>query len=1075
MGTDESERKDTGDSPAPAEDPSPGADRGESGREKAPADASGGEAPPAADAGRPPAGVPGGEVPEHADPADIETPPDGADGESASEGAPVPAVAEARKKVPIVAIGASAGGLEALQAFFSKVPPDSGIGFVVITHVRPGRQSILPELLENVASIPVSASEDAVKVEPNRAIVAKDSLLRIDDGVLYSLTEDDEPQAVHHPVDWFFRSLADDQQEHAICIVLSGSGNDGAIGLRAVKAAGGMVMVQQPETAKYAGMPDSALATRLADYVLPPERLPEALIEYCRGPFLRAVPRRARPELPEDAVQSILVRLRSHSGQDFTCYKRSTMSRRIRRRMNVHHIDDPREYLRHLRENPAEMDALLQELLISVTNFFRDGEAFDALADNAVPRLLEQRDDGHLLRVWVPGCATGEEAYSVAILLHEQVRRRERLHEIQMFATDLDARAIEVARGGLYPEGVAADISPERLKQYFTKEDGSYRIHKNIRDMIVFAVQNVISDPPFTRMDLIVCRNLLIYLDAVAQQEVLRAFHYALQPGGLLFLGSSETPGEAGRLFTTVDNRHKILLRRETPQPTFPAAPHPPRRARRPEAGPAAGEGRDEAGGLASAAGGPAGARLSRTIERALLDRFAPCSAVTDEHGTVSYIHGQGGMYFQPEQGQPRNDILRMAREGLALPLASALREAAREGRQAVRRGLRVRTNGEHVRCDLTVRPLTSPASLRGLLLVTLAPAEDADGAEGDQGDQGLGPAPAPGAGPAEREDIERELRCTRESLQSTVEELETSNEELRSSNEELQSTNEELQSANEELETSKEEMQSLNEELNTVNAELESKVDALARSNDDMSNLLNSMQVATIFLDGDLRVKRYTERARDVVRLIDSDIGRPLSDLTSTLDYPDLVEDCRKVLATLSPVEREARDADGRWQLVRLLPYRTADNVIDGLVLTVVDITRTKGAESDYQAALAGRDLFRGIVETVRQPLLVLHASLEVVLANAAFHRTFRTHAEDTDGRALSSLGDGQWDLPELRELLEDVLPEDNAVSGYRVEGEFPWIGRRAFLVNARRLRPGGDRGDMILLAFEDVTGREP
>lgn len=958
--------------------------------------------------------------------------------------APSPAV------LPIVAIGASAGGLEALQEFFSKMPADCGMGFVVITHVRPGRESLMPELLAHVTDMQVVATEDDIRVEPNKIIVAKDSLLDISGGVMRSAEGDSTPETMYHPIDHFFRALAADQQEHAICIVLSGSGNDGTLGVKAIKAAGGMVMVQDSASAKYPAMPDSAQATGLADYALPPGQMPAVLVEYCRGPYLKLAHPAEAVALPDDAIQAVLVRLRAHSGQDFTCYKRSTMSRRIERRMNVHHIHEPREYVRFLRENPRELDILRQELLISVTSFFRDPEAFEALAEKGMAPQLAEHQDGQTYRTWIPGCATGEEAYSIAMLLHEQLRKAERLCEVQIFATDLDEQAIDIARGGLYPEGIGADVSQQRLSQFFSREDGAFRIHKNIRDMIVFAVQNVVSDAPFTRMDMVVCRNLLIYLDALAQQRVLQAFHYALRPGGLLFLGTSESTGEASRLFDVIDGKNKVLRRKEVPgdaqlAPGVSIRPH----ARR------------EKGQERAAADVAPGLQVSRSIERLLLERFAPAAAVVDEQGTITYVHGRLGQYLEPEQGQPRNNILEMAREGLGPTLVTALRKAKREGREILHRSIRVRTNGDHVHVDLSVRPLTAPETVRGLLLVTFQPAGEPVPPSPQTEQEAAHEATA-------REQMERELQYTRENLQTTIEELQTANEELKSSNEELQSTNEELQSGNEELETSREEMQSLNEELNTVNAELQSKVSALARVNDDMTNLLNSMQVATIFLDRDLKVKRYTNKARDIIRLIESDIGRPLSDLTSSLRYGELVEDCGRVLASLVPQEKEVQDDTGQWYQVRLMPYRTSDNVIDGVVLSLVDISQTKQGELK---ARAGRAYFESIVQTVRQPLIVLDGNLRAVTANEAFYRTFDTQPRGTQGVLIYDLGNHQWDIPELRQLLEKILPERNVMTDFRVEHDFPGAGRRTFLLNARRLQQDEKEPALILLVFEDVT----
>ncbi len=951
------------------------------------------------------------------------------------------------QKILIVAIGASAGGLEALREFFAKMPVDTGMCFVVVTHVQPKRESLLPELLAAVTSIPVVTGEESIPIEPNTIIIAKDSLLTICDGMLRPLESDSIPETAHHPIDYFLRELAANQKEHAICVVLSGSGNDGTLGLKAIKAAGGMAMVQDPQTAKSTGMPSAAQATNLTDYVLAPGEMPAALVAFSRRAYLKSGPQPEWPLLPEDAIHGILLRLRAHTGQDFTGYKKNTISRRIERRMNVHHIDEPQAYLRYLYDNSRELNVLLQELLISVTGFFRDPEAYNAL-EKALQTQLTGRKEGHQIRVWIPGCATGEEAYSIAILLEEQIRRAGRAYGFQIFATDLDERAIEIARSGLYPEGVAADISQERLQQFFSREDGTYRIHKSIRESVVFAVQNVTSDPPFTRIDLIVCRNLLIYLNTAAQRRVFAAFHFALRSGGLLFLGTSETPGETGRLFDLLDARHKILRRREIAEPIHPALTIP--------ANPRSGE----HAGSEEKRGSIMGTEFSRSIERLLLNQFVPCSIVVEDRGNILYVFGRSGQYLEPPQGPPRNNVVDMAREGLAGILAKALREAKEMNHEVIRRGIRVRTNGDYSATDLIVRPLTAPESLRGLLLITLQPSRVDDTKAVPELDR------LPG-----RETVNNDLQQTRETLQSTIEELETTNEELLSSNEELQSTNEELQSANEELESSKEELQSVNEELSTVNAELQAKISALGQAGDDMTNLLNSTQVATVFLDRELRVKRYTNQARNVIRLIESDVGRPLSDLTSSLDYGGLVEDCQNVLANLIPQEKEVCDTACKWHLVRLVPYRTSENVIDGVVITIVDIDRTKKAELD---ARTGLHYFENIVQTVREPLVVLDSDLRVVSANLAFYRVFGIRYKQIEGMLIYEINDRLWDIHELRKLLEDILPSRSVMTDFFVEHDFPQIGRRTFLLNARLVQQNEKERGLILLAFEDITKRD-
>lgn len=964
-----------------------------------------------------------------------------------------------RAKLPIAAIGSSAGGLEALQEFFHHMPAESGIGFVVITHLHPGHVSMLPEILAKATKMPVAEATDGTRVKPNHVYVAAPGgVINIAKGVLHR-AEADGTESPHLPIDHFFRSLASDQREHAICLVLSGTGTDGTLGMRAIKAESGMAMVQDPPSAKYAGMPASARSTGLADYVLPASGMPEQLVAYVAGPYLGLRRRVVEPPpFPIEPLQRILAMLRARTGHDFTCYKTSTIRRRIARRMNVHHVEEPSDYVRYMQENPHELDMLFSELLISVTSFFRDPKVFEALAEGPVSDLLRSRDTTHALRAWICGCASGEEAYSIAIVLDECIKRLGKRLDVQLFATDLDAQAVDAARSGAYGSGITADVSKERLDRYFIREDNIYRVRKDIREMLVFATQNVLKDPPFTRLDLIVCRNLLIYLDGEAQKGLLPAFHYALQPGGLLLLGPSETIGESQELFDTVDNKAKIFRRRETSVSVYPIP-------KMPQA-----TGSQDLIALRQSGAPAEESATVVTVRRLLLERFAPTSVVVNEHGTIVYIHGRTGAYLEPAEGQPRNNIIEMARPDLGTALAGAIRRASVDKVEVVRRGVILHTNGQPSSVDLSVSPITEPEGLRRLLLVTIQPS----------------PSPAPDLPPARKgkkeeradageltreEELELELQYTKESLQTTIEELETSNEELKSSNEELQSTNEELQSSNEELETSREEMQSLNEELTTVNAELQVRLDELARANDDMQNLLNSTRVATIFLDNDLCVQRYTEQARELFHLIPTDVGRPLTDLAFNLECDSLAEDCRAVLRTLQCSEREVCAKGGPWHLMRIMPYRTAEDVIDGVVLTFMDIDRPKRAEHRAEVA---RDYFQSIVQTMREPLLVLDVDLRVVLANEGFCAMFQTSLAEVEGQLLYELGGGEWDVRELRNLLEDVLPENNAFCDLRIEHEFGRIGHRAFLLNARRLTGNIGEVGMILLAMEDVTGKK-
>ncbi|MEW6754046.1 MAG: CheR family methyltransferase [Candidatus Latescibacterota bacterium] len=618
-------------------------------------------------------------------------------------------------------------------------------------------------------------------------------------------------------------------------------------------------------------------------------------------------------------------------------------------------------------------------------------------------------------------------------------------------ATDLDAQAVETARAGVYPEGISADVSPARLARYFAPAEGAFRVRPEIREGLVFAVHDLLKDPPFTQLDLIVCRNVLIYLGTEAQQRLLPLLHYALRPGGLLFLGSAEGLGGIEARFATVDSRWRIYRRLESAVAGAPVLPVRPR---------------EGLGGLApgTAAPAPEPGGLAPQVQRLLLARFAPACVLVDGQGNVVYVQGRTGLYLEPAQGRSRHSLVDMAREGLGAALATALRQAQATNQEVRRPGVRVRTNDAFTRVDVAVAPVDQPEALRGLFLVTFAPALERP--EPRPEEPGA-PAAAP---PTGEEELRRELQHTRESLQSTVEALETANEELRSSNEELQSTHEELQSSNEELETSKEEMESLNEELATVNAELRTKAEALALSHDDLQNLLNSIQVACVFLDEQLQVKRYTEKARDLIPLIDSDVGRPLADLATNLDYDGLLADGRRVLETLMPQVTEVRDRDGHWHLLRVLPYRTARNVIAGVVITLVNIDRAKTAEQTEAVAAAARDLFASIVQTVRAPLQVLDTDLQVVQANAACHRAFGTRPDQVVGGLLYALGEGRWDLPPLRERLGRLLTDDTPFEDLEVKQASASSGPRRFLLNARRLEQAPGLPALILLAMEEA-----
>jgi two-component system, chemotaxis family, CheB/CheR fusion protein len=955
----------------------------------------------------------------------------------------------------VVGIGASAGGLEALEEFFRHISPNSGMSFVVVSHQHSGHVSLLPSLLGRCTAMPVVEATDGMVVQVNRVYLAPGGTnLAILHGTLH-IMEPHSQERVPLPIDYFFRSLAEDQKQRAVGIILSGTGTDGTLGLRAIKAESGMTIAQEPQGAKYQGMPSSAVAAGVVDVVQPADRMSDPLRAYARSLTKTTLP------LPErdasQTLQKIFILLRDRSGNDFSLYKENTINRRIERRMNVHQIENLRQYLRFVLANPHELDALFQELLIGVTSFFRDPPAFETLVDKVLPSLVEGKAEGATLRVWVAGCSTGEEAYSLAILLKEFLTQRKLRLTIQIFASDLDSRAIEMARTGLYPVGIAGDIAPERLQRFFTKEDSSYRVKKEIRDLVVFATHNILTDAPFTKLDLLSCRNLLIYLEAKAQQKLLPLFHYALKPSGILCLGSSETIGGFESLFTVVERKWKIFRRTAEPS-TYP-------RLERFPGGLMKGTPESRADPeVFLTASRPAS--IPHLIQQLLVSRFAPAAVIVNERGEVVYIHGHIGDYLEPAPGPPTHHVMEMAREGLAQDLAIALHQAAGREEEVVRHDVQVRANGDFILVNLTVKRIAEPEALQGLFLVTF------DQARPDKAKtvarKGASARKATRLKKGEA-GLLRELEFTKQRLQQAIEELQTSNEELKSTNEELQSTNEELQSTNEELETAKEELQSLNEELLTVNAELQGKLDALSDANDDLQNLMNSTEIATIFLDNDLRIKRFTSAAKRVSNLIAIDVGRPLSDIVSKLTYGGWLEDAQDVLQSLVVKEREVEADDGSWFLMRILPYRTSKNAIDGLVLTFLDITDMKAAE---QMVISSRGFAASIVETVREPLLVLDNQLRVVSANQSFYRTFQVPPREVEQQLLYHVCHGAWNIPDLRVLLEEILPKRTSFQDFIVDQTFPHIGRKVLALNGRRLEQAAAQPERILLAIEEIRG---
>lgn len=949
----------------------------------------------------------------------------------------------------IVGIGGSAGGLEAFEQFISAVPPDTGMAFVVVQHLDPNYKAKLPELLQRGTALPVLQVEDGMAVEPNHIyVIPPNKDLSILDGA-FQLIDPAGPRGLRLPIDFFFRQLAADQGDKAVGIILSGMGSDGSSGLKAIKEKMGMTMAQIPESAKFDGMPRSAVDTGLVDYILTPAEMPARLVEYSRH-ITVAVRKEPAPlaEKTSTAIQKVLLLLRAYTKHDFSLYKRDMIYRRIKRRMSVHLIENTGDYLRYLQENPHELELLFRELLIGVTNFFRDSEAFDALKEQLIAHVVKPREIGSTLRAWIVGCSTGEEAYSIAMLLSECLDSLEGRggFDIQIFATDIDKEAVDAARRGVYKSNITADVSPERLKRFFVRDEDTYRLKREIREMVVFAPHDIISDPPFTKMDIVSCRNLLIYFSAELQKRVLPILHYSLNPGGILFLGTSEGTGGMREMFSSLDNKHKVFQRKLL---VGKAAPLylPPLRA-------------------LAATGGQvvvheeAEVAAPTLVQQLLLESFAPPAALVNENGDILFISGRTGKYLEPSPGKANLNIHAMAREGLKYELAGVIQRVAREKSEAVIKNIKVKTNGDHWQIvNVTITPVHEPHGSGDLALVVFQDVETPKPVRSRVSKTAAGRSAA-------LAEMEQELARTKERLEATIRQAEAVQEENQSTNEEFQSANEELQSTNEELMTSKEEMQSLNEELITVNAELQSKVDELSRSNSDMNNLLNSTEIATIFLDADLRIRRFTPHMADIFNMIESDIGRPITDLASSLYYDDLAVDATRVLETLASKEVRVSSGDGRRLVLRIMPYVTTDKVVDGVVITISDITA-----SLKESLKAEEGFARNVVDAVREALLVLDARLTVVTANPSFYRIFDVAPESTEGRRVYGLGGGQWNIPALRELLEDILPGKTEFNGFPVEHDFPGIGRKSMLLNARRIKRE-DGEDFILLAIEDVTG---
>lgn len=946
------------------------------------------------------------------------------------------------EQFPVIGIGASAGGLEAFSSLFNKMPEDTGMAFILIQHIAPSHVANVVGLIQKQARMPVlEVKNGGIKIEPDHLyMIPQNREISVVDGTI-ELEEEIEPRMMHS-VDVFFRSLADDLKDRAICIILSGTGTDGTAGAREVKAQTGLVIVQDPNQAGYSGMPRSAIDAGVADMVLPTEEMAEKLIEYVRGAYGKPAQRR-REALEEstDLLQTIFKIIKSKTRRDFSGYKVSTVNRRIEHRMSINKIQEIEDYIRLLRESPDEVQGLVKDFLIQVTSFFRDPEAFEVVKKH-LKELIKGKGHREEIRAWTVGCSTGEETYSVAILIDECLTELDRDNDFHVFGTDLDACGIDIARAGVYPESIEADVSAKRLKKYFAKEESRYRIRRELRERLVFAVHDLIADAPFSHMDLVLARNLLIYLDGDTQKKVIPVMHYGLNEGGIFFMGTAETIGEAHEdMFETLDRKWRIYRAKADKHGTLPIADFREYAYHSVDTGR---EGRKEQK-IAPVAD------AEKTLVKAM-----PPAVLTDKNLNILFVHGETGKYLQLGEGRPSNRLLDMARESIRVSLATAAHLALTEDRVVTREGIRARINGDSIRVKITVKPVRE----REVCLVVLF--EDAPEprrrkkVSHDEGEERY-------------KALEQELQFTRENLKSTVEELETSNEELRSTVEEYQSANEELNSTNEELESSREELQSMNEELNTINSEHSKRIDELSDVSDDMKNLLNSTDIATIFVDEDLNIRRFTPATARVLNLREGDAGRPVTDITSRIKSDDLAEGARKVLDDLVPLETEAQANDDRWYSVRIVPYRTSENAIHGVAISFIDISPQKHLQEELNRAL---EYVNSILDTMREPMVVMDGDFKIESVNQAFYRTFGVDKKQTEGSVIYELGNGQWDIPALRKLLGEILPKNSSFEDFQVEHDFPGVGRRRMMLNARRLEQGSLQ--KILLAMEDVTERE-
>jgi two-component system, chemotaxis family, CheB/CheR fusion protein len=949
----------------------------------------------------------------------------------------------------VVGIGASAGGLEAFSELLRHLPKNTGMSFVFVQHLEPKQTSRLTEILSRITEMPVEVATDGVRMQRDRLYVMPPGLdLTLSDGTL-KLEPRTDTGGRHLPIDRFFRSLAREQGNKGVAIILSGMGSDGTAGLKTVKESGGMTIAQDELSAQHQGMPRSAVDSGIVDFVASPRKIAEELGRLALSPKSEVVKRRS---VPESSLKRIFILLRSRTEVDFGQYRKTTVRRRIQRRMEVRRLERLDDYLAFVERNPNEVDALYNELLINVTHFFREPETFEVLQTVVLPRLLENRGPNDPIRIWLPGCSTGEEAYSLAIIVTEFFNGRQEPPGIQIFATDVSDRVLGIARKGIFDQSIESSVPKERLRRFFSKVEHGYQVNKQIRDLCVFARQNVLRDPPFSRLDLISCRNVLIYFEPPAQKKLIPFFHYALKPGGFLLLGEAETVGNFSDLFEPVDQKTKLFSKLPVRSPSLTRI-----EGRLPDP--------KSAHLVADFAGQAALMQpdLRRETDRLLMAKYCPPAIVVDTGMKIVQFRGNVAPFLDPEPGEASLDLFRMIRTSLEMPLRSLLADAKKRGQAARKEGIPARESGLANFLNLEVVPMLGPVTRERWFVLLFedsrVPVQEAASPESEKSGQKPKNARV--------SQLEQELAATREHLQTLIEEQESINEELRSANEEIQSSNEELQSTNEELETAKEELQSTNEELITLNEELKGGNLELTELNDDLTNLLRSVNIPIVMVDRNLRIRRFTPVAQRTLKLIPADVGRAITDLRADVEIPKLEELVYEVMETLSTKEMEIRDLQGHWYRLQIRPYETADNKITGAVMILFDVNSAKLETERSKAMISYAEAF---VETVRNSVLVLDSMLKVDKATSFFYETFQLSPRETEGFSIYEIGNGQWNIPAMRTLLEEVLPQKSKVEGFEIEHEFQRIGQKKIVLNVRRFEGQNPEDSLILISIGDI-----